>query len=499
MRIRSSFSSSLAVLLCSVAWPVYAQTDDAELEVNAAPAADSGVLNPPPAAPATPTAQTNADAQPADAAPTASAPSAPAAPHTAAAPAPTNSTAPSPDEPQDQEPYLFRAPLGFRVSGFVQGQFEHHALSEDQLDPEGEPLNLDRFLLRRARLRLDHGTRFTAATLELDANTVHGENVGIRRAEVSALYRGQDAKADAAEAPLVAVTGGITDVPFGWELGESLRDRVFMERSVGSLALFPSEADAGIKVQGSLGFFRYAVALMNGEPLDERGWPRDPNSAKDVVGRLGAAFAALPDRLDVRGGLSFSLGRGFHAGKSATKDSVSWVDENEDGVAQPNELIGVPGTAASPSENFRRWAVGADLGFSLRTALGHTDVYGEAAFAQNQDRGFIVADPVLTGVDVRHAAVYGALTQDLTEYGFFGVRYSVYDANSDVTEQRAGELLPLSQVVRTLSPVLGVRVPGRVQLSAQYDWVDDSLARDRSGVPTDADNDVVTVRLQGAL
>ncbi len=41
------------------------------------------------------------------------------------------------------------------VSGYLQAQVEVHQLSEDELAPDGRPLNQDRFLVRRARLRAD--------------------------------------------------------------------------------------------------------------------------------------------------------------------------------------------------------------------------------------------------------------------------------------------------------------------------------------------------------
>ena len=72
--------------------------------------------------------------------------------------------------------------LGLEQGGYVHAQYEHSELSEDQL-LQGETVNQDRFVLRRARLRFDHGTQFTALTLELDANTVNGVKVGVRRAE----------------------------------------------------------------------------------------------------------------------------------------------------------------------------------------------------------------------------------------------------------------------------------------------------------------------------
>ncbi len=397
----------------------------------------------------------------------------------------------------DADPYARSVPLGFTIGGYLQAQFEAHQLSEDQLQQGGSPLNQDRFLLRRGRLRVDHGWQYVSAALELDANTARGVSFGVRRAEASLLYRG--ANPDSLT-PLVMLTLGVTDLPFGYELAESTRARFFMERSQASLALFPTEADVGVKLSGALSVFRYALALTNGEPLDTLNgrWPRDPNAAKDLSGRFGVEASPLPT-LSLGGGLSFARGKGFHAGTGATKAGVAWRDDNEDGRVQPAEIVPVPASAASPSRNFSRWAYGVDLELSLVTPLGLSKLYGEAYIASNHDRAVYVADPVLTGVDVREAGAYVALLQNVTRYGVVGLRYSVYDPNSDLFDLRQGTLLPTSARISALSPLLGLILPGRARLLFQYDFIDDKLARDAVGVPTNARNDVATVRFQVEL
>src|SRR5690606_3008156 len=250
--------------------------------------------------------------------------------------------------------------------------YRQNQLSEDQLAQGGTPLNQNQFELRRARLRIDHGWEYAAATLELDASTMNGLEVGVRRAEASLLYRGEDDSLP----PLFVLTAGVTDLPFGAEIGESQRDRVFMERSIGSLALFPSEADIGVRAWGAYRFVNYAVAVVNGQPLAQQKFARDPNAAKDIVGHFGAR-GNLSDDLQIEGGLSFYKGTGFSPGRDATKDQIVWIDDNNNGIAEPYEFFGVTGSAAQPSRNFDRWALGLDLGASLTTPLGLTRLQSE--------------------------------------------------------------------------------------------------------------------------
>lgn len=385
-------------------------------------------------------------------------------------------------------------PEGLRVGGYIQAQYESNQQSEDQLQQGGVPLNQNRFLIRRARLRLDHDWEYVRAALELDGNTTRGVTFGIRRAEASLLYRGE---AKGSEPPLVMVTLGIMDVPFGYELLESSRERPFMERTTGGLALFPTDQDAGVRVSGGISFFRYAVAVMNGEPVDNSGFPRDPNAAKDVIGRLGVDTKR--GALSIGGGTSFATGKGFHAGQDAGKNQIVWRDGDQDGNFDPGEVAAVPGSGATPSKNYERWALGLDVEAALETKLGRSKLYAEGFLAQNYDRGVLPADPIVTGVDVREAGAYVAFLQDVTKYGLVGFRAGFYDPNLDTTETRQGRLLPLSQTIWTLSPLVGFTLRGMAKLLFQYDVVLDNLGRDSRGVPADAKNNQATLRLQVEL
>jgi len=339
--------------------------------------------------------------------------------------------------------------LGLVFSGYVQGQYEHNPISEDQLQQGGVLLNQDRFLVRRARIRVDRAWTWASTAIEVDGNTVRGPSFGLRRAEVSLLWRNPNRDLP----PYLRLTGGLSEIPFGYEMTESPRARFFMERSAGSLALFPGEPDVGIRLSGGAGFFRYAIAALNGEPIDDR-----------------------PGRV-----------------------AVVWRDLNENGSVDSGEITAVPGTAATPSQNFSRWAFGADLQGSLDTPIGKTRLYGEIFVAQNADRGFLVADPIATGSDIRELGFYAGFLQEIGRYAVVGFRTDHYDPNADVFDKRRGKLIPADATVHTYSPMIGAILPDRVRLLLQYDAIVDSLARDSSGVPTDLKNDRITFRLQGEL
>lgn len=393
----------------------------------------------------------------------------------------------------DKEGSNYRRKLrpGFAVSGFVQAQYQTSQLSEDQLDADGAPLNQDEFAVRRARLRLDHGWSFGFATLEIDAGTIGGANLRLRRAEASLLYRGT---APDDVTPWVVLTAGVTDIPFALELGESQRDRLFMEQSISSRALFPTPADIGAKLWGAYEIVDYSLAVINGEPTDGTGFPTDPNAHKDVVGRFG--FRVKPSDLSfIGGGASFYVGQGFSRGAPGSKDSLQWVDINNNGVVESSEIQGVTASSALPARNFDRWAAALDFSTRFPSPIGLLRIGAEAYLASNMDRGVLPSDPVVLGGDA--VALGGSLylTSQIGDYVLVGVRSAYYDPNSNLIEQRAGTFHLQDQSFIELSPSVAVMLES-VRLSAEYDWLWDHLGRSSTGVPTDARNDRFTLRLQ---
>lgn len=399
----------------------------------------------------------------------------------------------------------------YALSAYVQGQFAWNEESEDQLRQGGDRINKTKFLVRRGRLRLDAVWPWTALAIELDGSTTQGPAVTVRRLEGSFVWRGpwgpepSDLAAFLAQKPppLLAVSVGLTEIPFGRELLDNARDRHFMERTAASLAFFPGEPDVGARLWGGVKFFRYALAVMNGQPLVDDGSNRsstfsDPNLAKDFIGRLGVDVEPI-EQLRIEAGVSALRGEGFHAGADATKNGSDWIDLDGDGSIDNGEVSGNPGTAATPSENFDRWAIGSDLLVTVDTPIGKTIVGGEVTIAQNLDRGLFIADPVLTGIDVRELAATAWVTQELSPYAVVGFRFDMYDPNADLFDNRGGELLPRNQTIRTLSPLAGGVLPNVGKLVVQYDHVTDSLSRDERGVPSDLANDRVTIRLQVQL
>jgi hypothetical protein len=202
-----------------------------------------------------------------------------------------------------------RAPIGLSLSGYMQVQYERTDLSEDQLAPGGAPLNEDRFSIRRGRLRLRAAHEWVAAELEIDGSTTNGPSVSVRRANVALLLRNEE---DASAPPHAALTVGLTELPYGVELQLGQDEQLFMERSLGSLALFPGPTDVGAVVSGAYGPTAPRGGRDERHPHRRSGWHAAQRShARTRRGRppRGAARRGPRAALRVPLGLQLPLGQ----------------------------------------------------------------------------------------------------------------------------------------------------------------------------------------------
>jgi hypothetical protein len=378
---------------------------------------------------------------------------------------------------------------GLTLSGFAQVDLWFRQSSEDQLNSStAVPLNQDRFLLRRSRLRASYEAPYVLGALELDANTVNSNQVRVVGVEASVRWPGAD------PLPLAMFTVGSFKIPFGWEVRQSDTDRTFLERSTAIRALFPGEYDFGARLQGGWRFLRYSVAAMNGEPLGERTFPAlDPNHSKDVVGRVGMD-TAIGTMASWIAGVSAVWGRGFHKGTPATKPTTVWQDRNENGAFDNGELTIVPGQAATASANFSRFGLGIDARVTVRMPyLGDTTAYGEVVWAKNLDRAYLIADPVGSGRDLREMGYYVALVQDVGKHLQLGARYDYYNPDRDSTGLQAAVLVPSDQSYKTFALAAALRF-GSARFVAEYDVNRNHLGRTSTGVPTNMKDNLLAFR-----
>jgi hypothetical protein len=290
---------------------------------------------------------------------------------------------------------------------------------------------------------------------------------------------------------------GLVRIPFGLEIQEWDPDRFFLERSNVSRALFPGTFDLGARAQVGWRFLRAQMAVMNGNPLGDASFPaRDPNAAKDFVGRMGMD-STIAAKVHVTAGVSSLKGTGFHPGTPATKNVLVWNNQNEDGIVQLSEIQIIPGRAATPSQNFSRFAVGADSRISFTIPrLGNSVLFGEVVWGANLDRGLQPADPVASGRDLREFGwVVGAI-QEFTSRAAFGVRYDFYNPDVDASRQTPTVLVPKDVSFRTWTFTLSWGGLSHDRLMLEYQHNRNALGVASDGSPTTLAADTLTLRGQ---
>ncbi|MGD0525101.1 MAG: hypothetical protein ABSE49_08155 [Polyangiaceae bacterium] len=382
-----------------------------------------------------------------------------------------------------------------RVSGFIQADWViHNQSSQNDIDWSTDlPLNQDRFTLRRGHVRVDAEQGLVVGALEIDANTTSGPQVRPIEADVSLRW---PQKPDP-RLPSFVGTIGLMRIPFGYEVQELDYVRPFLERATMLQALFPGEFDLGLRFKVSYRFLDLAIAVMNGSPIGNKVFPDlDPVQAKDMVGRLGVDFEVAPG-VRFQAGVSGETGTGFHPGTQATKSQLVWVDQNGDGVVEPNEITAVGGTPATPSQTFHRFGLGGDARIIVRIApLGDLTFRAEAVDAQNLDRGLEVADPIGAGRDLREMGYSGGATQEITRWAMVGARYDLYNPDADASQQRATNLVPVSRAYSTLALMGMLRYGAGARLLLEYDINRNPLGIGANGAPTTLADNALTLRGQ---
>jgi hypothetical protein len=361
--------------------------------------------------------------------------------------------------------------------------------------------------VRRARIILEREWDFSSVLIELNGDSTNGPNFGLYRAEASLVYRGGN---DRLVPPLFQFTLGQFRSPFGGEQLESPRTRYFMERSTLAQAFFPTEIEAGLRVSGGFEWFRYSVALTNGEPLGAKTFQlQSPTAPQDATVRVGGDIKHSDFGLNF--GFSALVGRGFHAGAVATKNTLSWSDLNGDNTFESNEVVGNIGQASTPSATFKRFAFefDGDVRFKFND-VGWLDLFGGAYVGSNMDQALYVADPLARSpaADFREYGFYAGFTQEIglgkleskIGHGVIGLRVDFYNPDQDLFEQSGSNLAAqVDETIYTISPLIGWVLPHSGRLVFQYDHIQDHFARNSAGQPCDLKNDAMTVRLQVEL
>jgi hypothetical protein len=390
------------------------------------------------------------------------------------------------------------------LTGYVQVDATLYSqASQDQVDPNGAPLAQEHFSIPRASLRSDAHKGALAGELELEAYTSRAtvpeptQTSGVRLETAHVSWRPSE---------LVEVLGGLFRVPFGASTPTSPRDRLFLELPTVNRALFPGDIDGGVMARGAYGLARWSVAMMNGALVGDAQWKGvDPSASYDFVGRVGMDWStrAFWGHPSLVAGVSAVTGSSLHPGTPPTKDHLSWVDYNHDGMIESNELTLIPGTPGEPSVPFDHKGLGADaaVGWCLEWA-GTGKAFFEGMLGTDLDRGLYVADPAksvadptVSGRQLRELGYQIGVLQQLGPHALAGVRYDMYNADRDASKQLGITSVGTHEVWSTWA-FLAATTWSNVRLSFEYDHAKNPLGLDMTGAPATRGDDRAVIRAQ---
>jgi len=387
------------------------------------------------------------------------------------------------------------------ISGIIQAEYLRRQISEDQLaDGSGQPLNENRFLLRRARIGVDGEWRYVGTTMVAGLSTARSsKSMAFRPINVDIHAQ---IPSDDHRRPYLLIRAGLIPVAFGFEsYGQSNAERFFGERSLVVRGFVPGKFDMGASIEGYMWDLHWTLAIQNGQPIDVADFSYgDPNDAKDLSARVRVVEDIFP-RLKAAMAVSILRGTGFSPGTTPTKDTFEWQDLNEDGRVSESEMIPIPGSAGRPSENFSRWGASADAQLWIQIPrLGQAMIYAEIALGSNLDRGVVIADPIFLGRDQRSLGWYGAFTQALGHWVTVGLRYDRYSPNLDSIDLYGGISVVTVREFHALSGGLSTQVDLKdsvsLRLLGEYEGQRNALGLDTSGKPSHLKNDTFRLRLE---
>ena len=315
-----------------------------------------------------------------------------------------------------------------KFSGYVQSQFQSAQTAGIASFAGGNfpSATATRFSVRRGRLKAQYTNDLTLSRFVLQIDVTQG-GVGIKDAYVSV----KDPWTR-----FIAVTAGIFDRPFGFEISYSSSSRENPERTRLFQTLFPGERELGAKIEvlpsqmlfnGEwLSYFNLKAGFFNGTGSTTN----ENDSRKDFIGRLGMEFPLADINLAIDGGVSLYRG----SARANSKKVYSVNDAMREFVADS--------TASNLGNPYDRSYLGADVqvyydlpvlgGISVRaeyiqgsqpSTSADNKVYTSATadLYRREFRGFYVN--VIQNIGVDHQVV---------------LRYDQFDPNTQVTGANIG-------------------------------------------------------------
>ena len=385
-----------------------------------------------------------------------------------------------------------------RITAYVQPQFQV-AESEGApsfAGPNFSSLSKSRFMLRRARVKLDYllpsKNKYPIAlfTFQFDANErgFTARDIFLRLFETKRNY--------------FSATAGLFARPFGFEVNLSSSFRETPERGRMSQTLMPSERDLGFMVsfepqnqKSKFKHIKFDIGFFNGQGLSG---PTDFDSHKDIISRITIKPYHFSNT-ELSGGLSLLRG--------GWKNGTKYVYNS--GTENGNKVFIIDSSEANLGKSAPRHYYGADVQFKIKHKWGETELRAEHWFGTQPGTSGSTSNPgtlpnsnglpVPTYVRHFNGSFFYFLQNIFNPKHQLMVKYDWYDPNIKVEDKELGKPGTNLTVADVRFNTLGVgyayHFNSQTKLILYYDFVknEETLL---NGYTTDLKDNIFTCRLQ---
>ncbi|HUR65155.1 MAG TPA: hypothetical protein VMZ03_02290 [Chitinophagaceae bacterium] len=386
-----------------------------------------------------------------------------------------------------------------RITGYMQPQFQKAQADGAPSFAGGNfsPLSSSRFMLRRARVRLDYllpsKNKYPKAlfSFQIDAT------------ERGVVVRDMFLKLFETNKNVFSLTAGLFARPFGYEVNLSSSFREAPERGRMSQILMPSERDVGVMVsfepqekKHKLSHIKFDIGFFNGQGLSGT---TDFDSHKDLISRLFLKTYKL-NKVDITGGLSYLRGGWkngtkyvYRSGAATNGDKIFIVDSSVKNLGR-----------SSPRHYY-----GADAQVKLHHGWGETEWRAEYWFGTQPGTSGSTSNPGTLPTSngnpvptyVRHydGAFLLFLQNIVNERHQVIVKYDWYDPNIKVREKEIGKPGTNLTIADIKFSTLGLgyvyHINPQTKIILYYDIVTNEHTQ-LTGYTADLEDNVLTLRLQ---
>lgn len=314
-----------------------------------------------------------------------------------------------------------------------------------------------------------------------------------------------------------AITAGVQNRPFGFEVPFSSSQRESPERGRMSQILFPGERDMGamLTIQGpkttNWNWLKLEAGLFNGNGAPGPGGDvSDFDKQKDFIGHLTA------NRTNKDETIKYTLGASYYSGGFRI-DTVNVYGKGVDingnsGFILTTNKNDVKNIGYGSRDYSKREYVGFDGAFNIDTKAGLTIIraeyiMGKQPGASSASKSPNSKDPIVADIYNRNFnGAYFYFIQSIMQSPWSVIaKYDWYDPNTDVKGDEIGNTIVSSNFKATNSgdlkySTLGLGIAFRwdanVKLTAYYDMVTNETSKNLSYYTHDVKDNVVTIRMQ---